>query len=258
MGQLFKEAVSKELHKTLRALSSYGEGYPELLESVREVALRIFPKARELTDSPNENYQEGIDLLHSLIDQAFGTDGGSSRCESLIVSEWIPGWTVGIMPPPGQVLKAADSIQKLSQVKIAVNAPVFKAHSRTKAVKAFLQTVKPAQQQRIVGLFEKVVKNPVNGQSTLFNFKGASAKHLHNRGRVVPMHILEGVVQSPMAILKDPKNSSNAMMCYSRIWKNGKLYNIEVLYDKAANTILHFRYTHKAIGSLEKTPKPPN
>lgn len=43
------------------------------------------------------------------------------------------------------------------------------------------------------------------------------------------------------------------MMYYSQIIKNGKLYNTEILYEQSTNTILHFKYTQKAIGPLSKT-----
>lgn len=54
--------------------------------------------------------------------------------------------------------------------------------------------------------------------------------------------------------LPDPQGSS-ATMYYSKIYKNGKPYNIEVLYDKASNTVYHFEYTRKAIGKLPAIPK---
>jgi hypothetical protein len=44
-------------------------------------------------------------------------------------------------------------------------------------------------------------------------------------------------------------------MHYTTMYKNGKMYNLEVLYDKATNTIYHFEYTRKAIGNLPKIPK---
>ena len=73
--------------------------------------------------------------------------------------------------------------------------------------------------------------------------------------RRVPMHILDKVVKSPMSVVKDPRGASNSMMHYSQIWKNGKLYNVEVLYDKTTNTIMHFRYGRDSMGSLKKIPK---
>ena len=69
------------------------------------------------------------------------------------------------------------------------------------------------------------------------------------------MHILDKVIKSPMAVTRDPQGASNAMMYYSQVWKNGKLYNVEVLYDKATNTISHFQYTQKPIGPLTKVSK---
>lgn len=65
---------------------------------------------------------------------------------------------------------------------------------------------------------------------------------------------LDDIIKYPMQILKDPQGT-NALMYYSQMWKNNKLYNVEVLYDKGANTIMHFKYTQKAIGPLQAIPK---
>ncbi len=48
---------------------------------------------------------------------------------------------------------------------------------------------------------------------------------------------------------------SKALMYYSRMTKNGKLYNLEVLYDKATNSIWHFKYDTRALGPLQAIPK---
>jgi hypothetical protein len=72
---------------------------------------------------------------------------------------------------------------------------------------------------------------------------------------MVPIQILDKVIKSPMAVMKDPRSASNAMMHYSQMWKNGKLYNIGVLYDCQVNWIMHFQYTQKTLGPLERIPK---
>jgi hypothetical protein len=51
----------------------------------------------------------------------------------------------------------------------------------------------------------------------------------------------------------DP-GGSNALMYYSPMWKNGKVYNFEVLYDQTTNSIWHFKYTRKALGPLPLIP----
>jgi len=70
--------------------------------------------------------------------------------------------------------------------------------------------------------------------------------------RVIPSHILGGIIESPMYTRPDPKGVTNAYMYYSRIWKNGKLYNAKVLYEKSTNTIYHFLYKKAPLGPLEK------
>ena len=62
-------------------------------------------------------------------------------------------------------------------------------------------------------------------------------------GRMIPVK---------MTVVKDPRGATNAMMHYSQMWKNGKLYNVEVLYEKTTNTIIHFKYDTRALGPLSK------
>ena len=40
----------------------------------------------------------------------------------------------------------------------------------------------------------------------------------------------------------DPKGTTSAFMYYTKMYKSGKPYTLEVLYDEASNTILHFMY----------------
>jgi len=96
----------------------------------------------------------------------------------------------------------------------------------------------------------------VSNERAILNFTNTAGKHMFEVERRIPMHILDKVVKSPMTVVKDPRGASTAMMHYSQIWKNGKLYNVEVLYDKTTNTISHFRYGRDPMGSLKKIPKP--
>jgi hypothetical protein len=95
-----------------------------------------------------------------------------------------------------------------------------------------------------------------SNERALLNFTGTAGKHMYEVERRIPMHILDKVIKSPMAIVKDPRGASNAMMHYSQVWKNGRLYNVEVLYEKTTNTISHFRYSRDPMGPLKKIPKP--
>ena len=90
-----------------------------------------------------------------------------------------------------------------------------------------------------------------DGNKTTYSYDGAG-RLMHDTGRRIPIHILDDVINSPMRITKDPQGASNAMMYYSRLWRNGKLYNVEVLYEKASNRILHFQYSPEPVGPLKK------
>jgi hypothetical protein len=89
------------------------------------------------------------------------------------------------------------------------------------------------------------------GLATSYDFAVRPAERMASAHRRVPIQILDQVIQSPLHIIKDPKGS-RAFMYYSRMWKNGKLYNVEVLYDKSSNKIWHFLYTDEARGPLPR------
>jgi RHS repeat-associated protein len=92
-----------------------------------------------------------------------------------------------------------------------------------------------------------------NNSDVLYNFGKTAASHMNNPGRYVPVSILDDVIQNTPGYL-DPKGSS-AMMHYSQIYKGGNPYNLEVLFDKASNSIWHFEYKREAMGPLLKISK---
>lgn len=47
----------------------------------------------------------------------------------------------------------------------------------------------------------------------------------------------------------------NQLIYYTTMYKNGKMYNLEVLYDEISNTVYHFEYARKAMGNLPAIPK---
>ena len=71
--------------------------------------------------------------------------------------------------------------------------------------------------------------------------------------RAVPVEILKEAIATGTHE-PDPCGSS-AIMYYTTIHKNGKKYNLEVLYNPDSNTVFHFKYTRKAIGPLPKIKK---
>ena len=61
------------------------------------------------------------------------------------------------------------------------------------------------------------------------------------KGRAVPIQILEQTIKGSKGVI-DPRGS-RALMHTTKMWKNGKAYNLEVLYDEATNSIWHFKYS---------------
>ncbi|MBV4360612.1 DUF6443 domain-containing protein [Pinibacter aurantiacus] len=96
------------------------------------------------------------------------------------------------------------------------------------------------------------VENLGEGEA-LFNFGGSAGRHMMEPGRTVPVQILEQAISGSEGLV-DPKGSQ-ALMHYIEMSKNGKLYNLEVLYDEPTNTIWHFKYTQDPIGPLKAIPK---
>ena len=88
-----------------------------------------------------------------------------------------------------------------------------------------------------------------------FNFVGKAATRMEQPERMIPLHVLDEIIKNPMHTLPDPQRATNAFMHYSRLWRNGKLYNAEVLYEKSTNTIYHFLYTRESKGPLGRLGK---
>ena len=72
-------------------------------------------------------------------------------------------------------------------------------------------------------------------------------------GRQVPILTLQDSIRYGEA-LPDPRGSS-ATMYYTTMTRNGRLYDLEVLYDKASNTVYHFEYARKAMRNLPQIKK---
>ena len=80
-----------------------------------------------------------------------------------------------------------------------------------------------------------------------------AGRHMVEKARYVPMTILQKVIECGQST-PDPRGL-DAIMYYSRIFINEKLYNIEVLYNRYTNTVYHFEYTRRAIGMLDEIKK---
>lgn len=53
----------------------------------------------------------------------------------------------------------------------------------------------------------------------------------------------------------DPQGASGATAHYGTILRNGKSYNLKIVYSAENNTIYHFHYSRAAMGPLPKIPK---
>jgi len=95
---------------------------------------------------------------------------------------------------------------------------------------------------------------PVNGrcEKELFKFSHAAANHMSDANRMIPVQILDEIIQSPMVAVKDPRGTADAIMYYSQFSRNGNVYNAEVLYSEKQNVIMHFKYCSDSIGPLKK------
>ena len=72
------------------------------------------------------------------------------------------------------------------------------------------------------------------------NFTQTTIKHMEDPNRFVPVQTLIQAIKNgvPQA---DPQGT-NAIMYTIEMFRNGKAYTLEVLYDWASNTIYHFMY----------------
>lgn len=86
--------------------------------------------------------------------------------------------------------------------------------------------------------------NPDEG----LNFSVTASKHMAEPARHVPMQTLQDAIRYGNS-MPDPRGSQ-ATMYYITMSKFEKMYNLEVLYDKASNTVLHFKYSTSAMGNL--------
>ena len=85
------------------------------------------------------------------------------------------------------------------------------------------------------------------------NFSNRELEHMGESGRQVPIQTLQDAIRYGEA-MPDPRGS-NTTMYYTTMYKNGKMYNLEVLYDEISNTVYHFEYARKAMGNLPAIPK---
>ena len=83
----------------------------------------------------------------------------------------------------------------------------------------------------------------VQGAKGAFKFSKAAAKHMANPDRAVPVSILLDAIKYGKGV-HDSAGSKALMYNIKMVKTDKQIYNLEVLYDVATNTIWHFKYFH--------------
>ena len=99
-----------------------------------------------------------------------------------------------------------------------------------------------AYPQYVISLSPTVLKliGYYNVLSKEVNFTKTCIERMSNVARYVPINTLINCIKYGKA--KADPQGTKAIMYTIDMWKNGKLYKLEVLYDRATNTMLHFLY----------------
>ena len=72
------------------------------------------------------------------------------------------------------------------------------------------------------------------------NFTNCTIQRMGSSARYVPVQILQEAIN--VGTPAPDTRGSSAIMYTTPMYKNGNLYNLEVLYDVDSNTIYHFKY----------------
>ena len=158
--------------------------------------------------------------------------------------------------------KAADKLEDTADLAKQAEKSSKISRETTDAVKHVMKPETPVNSSNIQKDFKKYagkVKD-VGGKSGRIsnlddglNFSNRALEHIGEGGRRVPIQTLQDAIRYGEA-MPDPRGS-NATMYYTTMYKNEKMYNLEVLYDEITNTVYHFEYARKAMGNLPAIPK---
>ncbi len=136
---------------------------------------------------------------------------------------------------PGNVKHIQQVVDDLEPIKEAVET----ANAAIIETGAAVATASPGGWLARIGVwFARGGK--VTAAVELFNFSKAAAKHMDNPGRAVPVQILREAIKNTKG-MPDPRGSG-ALMYTTPMIKNGKEYNLEVLFHAETNSIWHFMY----------------
>ena len=149
--------------------------------------------------------------------------------------------------------KAAKKKLAIEAGKEAAEKGAEKA-AKEAAEKATEKTAKETAEKTAKAAAEKGIKSSrISNLDDGLNFSNSALEHMGESGRQVPIQTLQDTIRYGEA-MPDPRGS-NATMYYTTMYKNGKMYNLEVLYDEISNTVYHFEYARKAMGNLPAIPK---
>ena len=96
----------------------------------------------------------------------------------------------------------------------------------------------------------KFVKNKIFSRGPrYYEYTKTVMSRMKDPSRYVPVSIVDDVIRYPVRTGPDPRGTS-ATMYYSTMRRNGKLYNIEILYDSEQNLIFHIMYSQKQLGPM--------
>ena len=106
-----------------------------------------------------------------------------------------------------------------------------------------------------------VAAKNIDGASTIYksieeglNFDATALGHLEEPSRFVPIQMMIDTIKTGKS-MPDPRGLEGFMMYYKQIIIHNKLYNLEVLYNAATNTVRHFKYARNAMGPLAEIIK---
>ncbi|HRP03143.1 MAG TPA: hypothetical protein PLE30_10900 [Candidatus Kapabacteria bacterium] len=108
----------------------------------------------------------------------------------------------------------------------------------TKATELVIMGVKQLAPKVMATVSSIFLKGAERG---LYNFSIKAASHMADPARFVPVQILDLAIKYGTSVTDT--RGSRAILYSIELFKNGKKYNLEVLYDKVTNSIWHFQYS---------------
>lgn len=217
----------------------------QVAKAVADLALRMTPGVSLGIDSyeaiTGRNYLTGEDL--SVSERTFailgvGTGGGVSLLKGALKA--IPKISQTIYNRLGsafvRVGAVRDSAQSASKVLDSAGK-VLNKNPTSQELGWYANLTKKA------GSIERaeVLSQEISALSKELKFTDTAAKRMEAIGRFVPQGILAEAIRTGRGVT-DPQGAVGAMKYTIDMFKNGKKYELEVVYREADKTILHFLY----------------